>query len=96
MEILILNDPVLFLARIIYVCLTEERVMNSIHEWYPAPLSYFLQWILMKTDKEWSLVWELKEKNVNRRNIMQYFMSITCVKYLPIELGGVFDLSSRN
>lgn len=54
MEILILNDPVLFLARIIYDCLTEERAMNSIHEWYPAPLSYFLQWILMKTDKEWS------------------------------------------
>lgn len=38
MEILILNDPVLFLARIIYDCLTEERVMNSIHEWYLAPL----------------------------------------------------------
>ena len=43
MEILILNDPVLFLVRIIYDCLTEERVMNSIHEWYLAPLSYFLQ-----------------------------------------------------
>lgn len=27
---------------------------------------------------------------------MQYFLSITCVKYLPIELGGFFDLSSRN
>lgn len=39
MEILILNDPVLFLARIIYDCLTEERVMNSIHEciMYLAP-----------------------------------------------------------
>lgn len=37
MEILILNYPVLFLARIIYDCLTEERVMNSSHEWYPAP-----------------------------------------------------------
>lgn len=38
MEIIIVNDPVLFLARIIYDCLTEERVMNSIHEWYLAPL----------------------------------------------------------